>query len=976
MALYSQPADCCEAGMQSNSSSTTSESDSTEEEERLRRLFSTCDRDGDGLIDSQDLLHMCRLLNMEDAVDEIIHHLGVTTHGAGEGALGGQISFEDFMRCRLELNNEVERERLLQGNSVVQPLLHPLLYSGHPDGGGICSGDTVLRTPDNSDISLGLAGAAGSQDYDSGAHDMCGCLGPPVTLFKLLERQEPELLQNYLEAVDCHRTVDVLHAANLMHLAAMSSLKGEIIELSGRLQRVHAEKDVVDKQLAKQQVDRLRVQRELEERLEQQAIRYEDRITELHSVIAELRKKIDLRHINIIREEDEFEESDGIASNQSAEDGSVNDNLNNYSNTAQIGDLNIDISRVTSDLDFAFTDACQLADGDVDLSGHIDADNGNRTDNKTHERAVSGVITGGSDTKFATNTSDPASGTVSETSQRLESQIRGIESENSALQDQIRHQEAELNRLRAQLDEVKEERDMFKRKVHELQKRPQEILLSSSNMSHSSVLATSSPPAERCPTNSQPTSPMAAPVSKVAELKKLRTGRHDRQVLGAEISSLGVSNAKVAEHLARGMQECSKVQEILLHSGSPGQEVPENMVHEFEIELERLQSRVDHLKAQNDVMSLTLSESKAHCDHLTILVGKYESSVTAHQMSTSYADEALNVFQVLVDLLDSELALLSSRCHMSGLPGYWDRHVDESVALGAHRAAEAVAKQLLARLDCHGNVRRTSSNSGAPWDELSSSRTASTVSSTMSGDDVTWSRADELRLRQHLTQLRDDRSVIKLTVVELESIHLDPFNLDSKHDPSEAQKLDLENAVLMQELMAMKEEKAELKAQNHRLMKEKAQLQQLNMRGADVQQERQRSMDSDDGSRSQGGATQGTQSTSVLARDLEEALKREVRLKERVHELMKTLEKLSKNSELRYQQSAGFVNELKKANGALVCAFEKAKKKYVAKMKKMELQTELMTERHESQMALMKSKLFAVEEELRRYQPNFSLSSL
>lgn len=48
-------------------------------------------------------------------------------------------------------------------------------------------------------------------------------------------------------------------------------------------------------------MDRVRQQKEGEERLEQQAVRYEDRITELHSVIAELRKKIDLRQINIIR---------------------------------------------------------------------------------------------------------------------------------------------------------------------------------------------------------------------------------------------------------------------------------------------------------------------------------------------------------------------------------------------------------------------------------------------------------------------------------------------------------------------------------------------------------------------------------------------------------------------------------------------------------------------------------------------------
>ena len=53
---------------------------------------------------------------------------------------------------------------------------------------------------------------------------------------------------------------------------------------------------------------------------------------------------------------------------------------------------------------------------------------------------------------------------------------------------------------------------------------------------------------------------------------------------------------------------------------------------------------------------------------------------------------------------------------------------------------------------------------------------------------------------------------------------------------------------------------------------------------------------------------------SQIAQDLSEALKREKRLKVRVQELVATLEKLSKNSEIRHQQSAEFVNDLKKAN--------------------------------------------------------------
>lgn len=53
---------------------------------------------------------------------------------------------------------------------------------------------------------------------------------------------------------------------------------------------------------------------------------------------------------------------------------------------------------------------------------------------------------------------------------------------------------------------------------------------------------------------------------------------------------------------------------------------------------------------------------------------------------------------------------------------------------------------------------------------------------------------------------------------------------------------------------------------------------------------------------------------SLVSQDLEEAFKREKRLKARVQELVVTLEKLSRNSEIRHQQSAEFVNDLKRAN--------------------------------------------------------------
>lgn len=45
---------------------------------------------------------------------------------------------------------------------------------------------------------------------------------------------------------------------------------------------------------------------ETEERAEVQAQRYEERLTELHSVIAELSRKIDRQRALVIREEDDI----------------------------------------------------------------------------------------------------------------------------------------------------------------------------------------------------------------------------------------------------------------------------------------------------------------------------------------------------------------------------------------------------------------------------------------------------------------------------------------------------------------------------------------------------------------------------------------------------------------------------------------------------------------------------------------------
>ncbi|KAL7988856.1 hypothetical protein Chor_007775 [Crotalus horridus] len=144
MATAAGPAVVVEVSVSSTGSS-SSDTSSTGEEERMRRLFQTCDGDGDGFISSlplpereaseedgdpvnilnsflcpqvdalvainmpasfcmNDLLMVCRQLNMEESVIEIMHQLGADEHG--------KISFQDFTRCRMQLVGEIRKEEV------------------------------------------------------------------------------------------------------------------------------------------------------------------------------------------------------------------------------------------------------------------------------------------------------------------------------------------------------------------------------------------------------------------------------------------------------------------------------------------------------------------------------------------------------------------------------------------------------------------------------------------------------------------------------------------------------------------------------------------------------------------------------------------------------------------------------------------------------------------------------------------------
>jgi len=83
-------------------------------------------------------------------------------------------------------------------------------------------------------------------------------------------------------------------------VAALASLKAEILDLSNRLQLANQERDHFEKTAMKLETER----RRLEQRMAEDAELHEEQLTELHSVIAELSRKNLQQRSMIIQEED------------------------------------------------------------------------------------------------------------------------------------------------------------------------------------------------------------------------------------------------------------------------------------------------------------------------------------------------------------------------------------------------------------------------------------------------------------------------------------------------------------------------------------------------------------------------------------------------------------------------------------------------------------------------------------------------
>jgi len=174
-------------------------------------------------------------------------------------------------------------------------------------------------------------------------------------------------------------------------------------------------------------------------------------------------------------------------------------------------------------------------------------------------------------------------------------------------------------------------------------------------------------------------------------------------------------------------------------------------------------------------------------------------------------------------------------------------------------------------------------------------------------------------------------------------------------------RLDLEHAVMLQELNCAKEERAEMKAMAY-LSQQELRTLELRLEAAKLQEQgfktqmsyyksewreelRKRRRLAKEVKAKSAGESNPEEFTMEL--ELAEAIKREKKLKLKLSELTETIERLSRNAEMRHTQQNSYIGDLKRTNEALTSAYDKSKKKHAMSLKKLEAQITQLVTQHE-----------------------------
>ncbi|SPP80505.1 blast:Colorectal mutant cancer protein [Drosophila guanche] len=381
-------------------------------------------------------------------------------------------------------------------------------------------------------------------------------------------------------------------------------------------------------------------------------------------------------------------------------------------------------------------------------------------------------------------------------------------------------------------------------------------------------------------------------VPKMAERVKLRCAsknEQDEEPTSEAHTELSNEHINLVEHLVCELKEQNSFMDSIMEP-----------LH-LSKDMEPHQRKMEYLKMRNTILAMTLDESKEHTEHLYLLCGKYESNAVALQLALNCSDRAIEAYDVMLALLETKLALL----------------IDKSAAAEeSRRSVEAVAKHLLARLDSEKNVCE---NSLGPWQH----------NINLGGEDDPksarpWCTDDDNRLRNHVSKLKGRRSTVQHTIVNLESPFSDVYErkrlaLEKGHEYKKSP-IDLDTAVIMQELLELQDENIELKTKIN-----------------EAEQDRQHSKDRVAILHLANRVSYSEAEHSALTeQQLVEALTRETELKGRLQTLLGNFTATQRASEEKYEELQQSVRELQQSNHNLGQMLEASRRKYQARVNKLE----------------------------------------
>ncbi|XP_059085574.1 colorectal mutant cancer protein-like [Tigriopus californicus] len=744
---------------------------------------------------------------------------------------------------------------------------------------------------------------------------------------------------------------------NPSSLETLSHLRDENQELSHRIYQIVEERDYFENSLSKVQLEKLRLMKERDDLLDKQSGRYEERLVELHSVIAELTRQLEEKTREHIPEEsDEEENSTSLASTSPH-----------------------DQSKTVSDL--ASGTSTDIIDAQAVEAG---------------KRLVEQYGLDHPDLALFRLTSSCHASTNSLQMLAIQEELSDAKDRNIQLTARLQQRESDLSLVGKQLEEVTLEKERLRNQVKEFQNQvallPPCVPISVGNKggeraprgqdSPDAVETSEAKMAEKKKIKRlecQPLRPLQLQSSVKENCEGLRFSSDDEsqpKVTGLELVRNGISNKIVAEHLAKDIQDSSSMNELSHSFFDPSffqSGFMEAKMREFEIEMERLSSRMESLKAQNEVLNLTLAEAKNNSDNLTVLIGRYESNNTAQNLAATYADHVIESLEVLNILIETEMGILLANCKMSGLDdlvsaGDLEASPEELLerARSNRKDAEQTARLLLQRLE---SVLRPDSGLEIPyppppppidahalqWEDSSGYSQATSSASTSLDhksmpliplgygtlsvyDPEREHRPEDFHLREVIAELKHKRSSIRSTITKLEFSH--PDNQEPEHtEPrstitaklAAARTADLEMAVLVQELMTMREERSDVRAQVYFLERENQSLKLV----INSHQEQEGILRSHIRHLETELDAQDISLNELTQSDFHQ-LRTDMRC--RITELLQSLEKVKRNSELRQHQQDEVIADLKRSNATLFESLERTRKKYQSKMKRMERQ--------------------------------------